>query len=127
MSLLALLLVGCASHSHLTRDETQRVISRAREMVRESRLASADEEKLIAQIEPVVSYYFLARPYAQYSIRWRVSEAQELVVVGQGDIFHLEGSRVERQKPNKAPEPTARTVTPRADARVAPVRAVAHL
>jgi hypothetical protein len=35
--------------------------------------------------------------------------------------------RATLKKPNKAPEPTSRTVTPRADARVAPARAVAHL
>jgi hypothetical protein len=31
------------------------------------------------------------------------------------------------ETPNKAPEPTSRAVTPRADARVAPSQAVAHL
>lgn len=105
LSVLSLVLAGCASHSHLTRDEKQCVVSRARDLVRESRIASTDEEKLIAQVEPVVSYYFLARPYAQYSIRWRVSEEQELVIVGQGDILRLEGWRAERQK--KAAQPDA--------------------
>ncbi len=39
--------------------------------------------------------------------------------------FHYEDSPAE--KPNKAPEPTTLLVTPRADARVAPSRVVAHL
>jgi hypothetical protein len=34
---------------------------------------------------------------------------------------------VNKEKPNKAPEPTSPSVTPRADARVAPAAAVAHL
>jgi hypothetical protein len=34
---------------------------------------------------------------------------------------------VEREKPNKSPEPTSGTVTPRAEPRVAPIPPVAHL
>ena len=113
LSVPTLRLAGCVSPSHLTPGEMQRVVARARELVHESRLATAGEEKWVAQAEPRVSYYFLARPQAQYSLHWQVGEKEELVVAGQGDIFRLEGSRVERQQLDKPPEPKPADATPR--------------
>ena len=47
-----------------------------------------------------------------------------VLVLADAEIF---GLRLEKQKPNQPPEPTVMSVTPRADARVAPATTVAHL
>jgi hypothetical protein len=51
-------------------------------------------------------------------------ERAELTIEG---LVYRIGAKREKTEPNKAPEPTRTSVTPRADARVAPAARVAHL
>jgi len=67
-----------------------------------------------------------------YTSDGRISVSGKVTFTGQLGIFRRPWSIIVeatslREKPNKAPEPTTLLVTPRADARVAPSRVVAHL
>jgi hypothetical protein len=104
--LLLLALGGCVSPNHLTTEETRRVVARAREVAQDSGLASAEEKVRIAREEPALSYYFIGRPLAQYTIRWALG-ADDLVIAGQGDILRLDGAQVMRVKPAQSPAPTS--------------------
>lgn len=96
ISLLAL--VGCQSmSSHLTAQEESQVVSLARSAVVASGALSPDEVQKISSSQPVVAYYFLARPHADYSMRWKLSDAEEIVVSGRGDILRLENAAVKRR------------------------------
>jgi hypothetical protein len=106
---------GCVSHSHLTRDEMQRVVFRARELVRESRLASADEEKQIAQVEPVVSYYFLARPtlntrFVGGSAKSR-SWSSSAKAIFSGSKVHGWSGRSLTRRQSQRPQPSCRVLS----------------
>lgn len=102
--LLLLALAGCVSPAHLNPDETRRVVARAREVAQDSGLASAEDKVRIAREEPTLSYYFIGRPLAQYTIRWALG-ADDLVIAGQGDILRLDGAQVMRVKPAQAAAP----------------------
>jgi hypothetical protein len=104
---LVLLLAGCQSApSHLTKEEGLRFVSLAKRAAIDSHVLSPDEERKIATTEPVIAYYFLARPFADYSARWKLNEDEELIVSGRGDILRLENVTVKRKKPNRSPAPT---------------------
>lgn len=73
------------------------VIERAREIATTSHLVRGNSEvDLIRTRDPSFRYYFLAKPYADYAIRWPVTDGESISVHGQGNILELEGATVER-------------------------------
>ena len=101
LGFLLLFLTGCTGlhelSSHLTRTETNTVVSLAREKVLASGLVNdANEIEIIRNGTPKLSYYLLAWPYADYSVYWRVNNKESVGVYGLGNILALENSRVTR-------------------------------
>ena len=99
--LFLLFLANCAGpnelSSHLTKSEANRVVSLAREKVLASGLVKdAKEIEIIGGGEPSLAYYFLARPYADYSVSWRVDSNESVGVYGRGNILVLENAQVTR-------------------------------
>ncbi len=99
--LLPSLLAACAEfqvHSALLTAEQRRiVIERAREKVVTSSLGLGPQElEIIMREEPSLSYYFLAKPHADYTLRWPVANGEAVRVFGRGNLFELEGAVVER-------------------------------
>ena len=54
------------------------------------------EIEIIMREEPSLSYYFLAKPYADYRVRWPVANGEAILIHGRGNLFELEGAVVER-------------------------------
>jgi hypothetical protein len=99
--LLPPLLTACADlqvdSAQLTTEQRRIVIERARENVVKSDLALRPEEfKVVMKEVPSLSFYFLARPYADYILRWPVAHGEAILVHGCGNLFELEGAVVER-------------------------------
>lgn len=91
-------LVGCQSmSSRLTKQEESQIASLARSAVVTSGVFSPAEVQKISSSQSVIAYYFLARPYADYSMRWKLSDAEEIVLSGRGDILRLENATVKRR------------------------------
>jgi hypothetical protein len=59
-------------------------------------LRGEQETELVKNVEPKLSYYFLSRPYADYSIEWVTTNNDRIRVYGKGDILKLEGAAVQR-------------------------------
>jgi hypothetical protein len=108
LTIFVLAIAGCQTPStRMTADESRKVISLARGAIVTSGVLSAGEERKLDSLEPMIAYYFMARPYADYTVRWRIGADEEVIVVGRGDIFQLENATVKRQKPNQSLQPTA--------------------
>ena len=100
--LMSLYLVGCAGleefSSHLTKTQMEAVAELARNKVLESGVVKETQEiEIVKNTKPHMSYYFLAKPYADYTIRWQVNSVESILVYGRGNILELEGARVERR------------------------------
>ncbi|MBI5381578.1 MAG: hypothetical protein HZA31_06735 [Opitutae bacterium] len=94
-----LALVGCLTiSSQLTAQEEETVVSLARRAVIDSGVLGAEEAQKVNSSRPVLSYYFLSRPLADYRLSWKLSGAEEVVVSGRGDILHLEKATIKRQR-----------------------------
>lgn len=107
-------LVGCQAMSgHMTVQEGVKVVSLARGAAIASGVLSADEVQKINSSQPAMAYYFMARPYADYRIHWKLSEEEEIVVSGQGDLTRLENAAVARRAIQQ-PVPTYSTSSPQA-------------
>jgi hypothetical protein len=108
-------LAGCMAEfsGHLIREERAQVIMLAIQRVEESNLLNGEELAHVRAHEPRLSYYFLAGKYdAQYSVRWALSETDEVCVFSTGgNIMTLEGAKIERRKiqPPKAKSAYMRT------------------
>ena len=103
--LLPLLLTACADFqalsAQLTAEERRIVIERAREKVVTSALGLRPQEfEIIKREKPSLSYYFLAKPYADYTLRWPVANGEAILVHGRGNLFELEGAVVKRTGSN---------------------------
>lgn len=103
--LLAPLLAACADFqalsAQLTAEERRIVIERAREKVVTSALGLRPQEfEIIKSEKPSLSYYFLAKPYADYTLRWPVASGEAILVYGRGNLFELEGAVVKRTGSN---------------------------
>ncbi len=101
LSLLLFVLAGCVGLnerlSHLTEAETSMVASLAGSKVLESGLVTdAKEAEIIKNVKPSLSYYFLARPYADYSVYWRVNNIESVGAYGRGNILVLENAQIKR-------------------------------
>lgn len=100
--LLPFFVAGCAVPDDvtplLTNVQVEAVVSLAREKVLASGVANeAQEIEFVKNTRPGLSYYFLSRPYADYSVSWQVHAREFIVVYGRGNIFVLEGAHVERR------------------------------
>lgn len=96
--LVTFLFAGCATTpAHLKPEELSAVITEARIKAIRSGFLSETEMDVVEQMQPVVAYYFTARPVARYSVSWTLSGNEELVVSGQGDLFTLAGATVVRR------------------------------
>lgn len=100
--LIPVLLAGCAGleefSSHLTKSHAEAVAELARNKAFESGVVKETQEiEILKNTKPHMSYYFLAKPYADYSIRWQVNSVESILVYGRGNILLLEGARVERR------------------------------
>lgn len=110
-------LAGCQSMpSRLTKQEEDQFVSLARSALVASGVLSSDEVQKIGSSQPVVAYYFLARPLADYSLRWKLSDAEEIVVAGRGDILRLENAAVARRTIQSTRTPPAPALLRRAAA-----------
>ena len=101
--LLALVLFfpACAqpnsSSLYLTKHQALAITEKAREKVlANSVLNGAQEAQIVRTAEPTLTYYFLARPYADYDIRWTINSDEAISVRGRGNILDLDGAIVER-------------------------------
>lgn len=99
--LLAFCLPACAQlemfSSHLTQNETNTVRELARKKVLDSGVLKDEQEiELVKTTNPTCSYYFLARPYADYRIYWLINSNERITVAGRGNILVLEGAVVRR-------------------------------
>lgn len=85
--------------SRLSKSQYSVVIDVARERVLASKLVNGQSEiELIKNNEPKLSYYFLAKPYADYFISWQLNDEEHILVRGMGDILKLEGATISRNK-----------------------------
>ena len=101
LSLLLVFLVGCTAlnerMSHLTQAEAETVITVAREQILASGLVNdAKEIEFVRNAKPNLRYYFLARPYADYSIYWQLNNKESVGVHGRGNILVLENAQATR-------------------------------
>jgi len=86
-----------SERTHLSREESQEVRELARqEVISRTLVRDPSEVEFIKSTEPKLAYYFMAKPYAQYFIQWDLPNGDRILISGQGDIFSLEGARVER-------------------------------
>src|SRR5947208_15483108 len=83
--LLALVLFfpACAqpnsSSLYLTKHQALAITEKAREKVlANSVLNGAQEAQIVRTAEPTLTYYFLARPYADYDIRWTINSDEAI-------------------------------------------------
>jgi hypothetical protein len=101
LSLFLVFLAGCTAlnerMSHLSQAETKTVVSVAREKILASGLVNdAKEIETVRNEKPNLSYYFIARPYADYSIYWRLNNKETVGVYGRGNILVLENAQATR-------------------------------
>jgi hypothetical protein len=100
-SLLIIFLAGCTALNerapHLTEAEANTVVALARDKVLVSGLVNdAKEIEIIRNGKPNLSYYFLARPYADYFVYWQINNKESVGVYGRGNILVLENAEVTR-------------------------------
>ena len=94
--------VGCQSlglyaKSGLTQEQSEKVVSRARELAMSRNSFSEAERRVIQSTAPLVSYYFISGPrYADYSIQWLLPDGVRVAVSGRGNLLELEGAMVSR-------------------------------
>lgn len=81
--------------THVGEPDLAAVVALARTKALESGLVRAEEVPQVRDAAPKVSYYFLSRPLADYSVQWALG-AEKIVVHGRGDFFKLENATVER-------------------------------
>ena len=99
--LMVLDLTACAvsslPSSSLTPTEYQRIVQLARQKTVDSRVVENEQEMAaVKNTNPQLSLYFSARPYADYSIVWKMPDNRQIVLSGRGNIFELEGFVIRR-------------------------------
>jgi hypothetical protein len=93
MLLSLIFLAGCVSPAHLTGEDSQRIVETARHLALKQSELSRNDRSEIKNSDPKLSYYFLSRPLAEYSIAWNLESARKITISGTGDIFTLAGSK----------------------------------
>jgi hypothetical protein len=92
---LAICLTSCTtlSSNRLSPAESSAMLDRARERALSSGLLKSEAERqMIMTSAPQVSCYFMAAPYAQYSIGWELAPGEHVLITGQGNVIELEGA-----------------------------------
>jgi len=100
-ALFIIFLAGCTAlnerTSHLTEAEANTVVALARDKVLVSGLVNDVREiEIIRSRKPNLSYYFIARHYADYSIYWQLNNKESVGVYGRGNILVLENAQATR-------------------------------
>ena len=86
-----------SSSLYLRKHQALAITEKAREKVLASSVLNrAQEAQIVRTAKPTLTYYFLAKPYADYDIRWTINSDEAISVRGRGNILDLDGAIVER-------------------------------
>ncbi len=97
LSLIASCSILELANDTLSDEERSFVINETRKLIYSSELElSAEELENVTKNEPnSFGVYFIPKPVAQYHLVWDLSSSKKVIVHGIGDIFQLEGAKIE--------------------------------